>query len=275
MRQLLAASTVLLTSFVLPSTPAWAEQTGRMSVSVVATGKDSTQSQGEHSEATFTYKAAFTIELKSDGEASDINMYDPDYQAKALEAANATMAKMQAALRGEFSDEEGEDVEPDNRYVLFTGDMQCPATLSIVVNEKLEGAYADVGGMQPYTMTYTATSEGLQQERDMLCVTGMSVLDIKDDTLYRSTIGFPEVTGHYVFSEANRGNIQDDTESRHNALPPVVGDYVFNTLRVAPTSGSVKTQLKLTAPVVTRPGTYDGYDGSVDVEITWDFTVEE
>jgi hypothetical protein len=108
----------------------------------------------------------------------------------------------------------------------------------------------------------------------MLCVTGTSVLDIKDNILYRSSLGFPEVTGHYVFQEENRGNLQDNPESRGNALPHIVSDYLFKTLQVAPSSGHVKTQLTPTEPVVTRIGTYDGYQGKIDVEITWDFEME-
>jgi hypothetical protein len=267
---------VLAGSFFLFSVSTFAaEQTGRMSVSIIASGTDSTRSEGESSKATFTYKAAFAATLKSDGEPSEINMYDPDYAEKAMAAANANMAKIQAALRGEFSDDEEEEVEPDNRYVFFMGDMQCPSTLEISVEERMEGEYADVGGMQPYTMTYTANSSGEQPERDMLCVSSTSVLDIKDGMLYRSSLGFPEVTGHYVFHEANRGNLQDDNESRHSALPTIVSDFVFDTLRVAPVRGHVKTTLVPTTPVVTRINNFGGYEGSIEVDITWDFEVGE
>jgi hypothetical protein len=201
-------------------------------------------------------------------------MYDPQYAEKAMAAANASMAKVQAALRGEFSDDE-EEPEPENRYLFFLGEMDCPGTLSIEVDERLEGEYADVGGMQPYTITFTAKSSGASQELNMLCIGNTSVLDIKDNILYRRGVGFPEVTGHYVYHETNRGNLQDNPDSRHNALPPVVSDYVFNTLQVAPASGHAKTTLKPTEPVLTRINAFDGYEGSVDVEITWQFEMLE
>jgi hypothetical protein len=153
--------------------------------------------------------------------------------------------------------------------------MDSPTTLSKEVDERLEGEYADVGGMQPYVISFTAKSSGAPQELSMLCVGNTSVLDIKDDILYRSNIGFPEVTGHYVYHETNRGNLQDNPESRHNALPQVVSDYVFNTLRVAPARGHAKTTLKPTEPVLTRINSYGGYEGSVDVEITWNFEMVE
>jgi hypothetical protein len=149
--------------------------------------------------------------------------------------------------------------------------MDCPSTLSVEINEELEGAYADVGGMQPYAMTYTATSEGTSLERNMLCVANNSVLDTKDNLLYRSTIGFPEVAGHYVYQEKNRGNLQDDPQSMHSALPQIVADHVFSTLRVASVSGHKKTTLTPTSPVVTRTSAFDGYAGSIDVEIIWSF----
>jgi hypothetical protein len=270
---LVTASIAFLMINSLCSPLAMAEQTGRMSVTVIATGTDSTSSEGESTEGTFSYRATFTTTLQSDGEASDFNMYDPNAAEKAMATANASMAKMQAALRGEFSDEE--EPEPDNRYVFFMGQMDCPSTLSIEVDERLEGLYADVGGMQPYTITYNARSNGASQELMMLCIGSNSVLDIKDNVLYRSNLGFPEVTGHYLYQEANRGNLQDDPESRHNALPQVVSDYVFNTLRVAPASGHVKTTLKPETPVLTRINVYGGYEGTVDVDLTWSFEVTE
>ena len=270
---LVPASLSLMIANTLCSPFVMAEQTGKMSVTVIASGNDSTSSEGESTEGTFSYRASFTATLQSDGEPSDFNMYDPNAAEKAMATANASMAKVQAALRGEFSDEE--EPEPDNRYVFFMGQMDCPATLVIEVDERLEGQYADVGGMQPYTMTYTANSNGESQELMMLCIGSNSVLDIRDDVLYRSNLGFPEVTGHYLYHEANRGNLQDDPQSRHNALPQVVSDYVFNTLRVAPASGHVKTTLKPATPVLTRINTYGGYEGTVDVEITWSFEVTE
>src|SRR5687767_911394 len=132
----------LLTLNVLPGSAVAAEQSARMSVTVIASGADSTRSEGESSKGTYTYKAAFTTTLQTDGEPSDVNMYDPQYAEKAMAAANASMAKVQAALRGEFSDDE-EEPEPDNRYLFFTGQMDCPTTLSIEVDERLEGEYAD------------------------------------------------------------------------------------------------------------------------------------
>src|SRR5688572_12707673 len=214
---LVPASLSLMIANTLCSPFVMAEQTGKMSVTVIASGNDSTSSEGESTEGTFSYRASFTATLQSDGEPSDFNMYDPNAAEKAMATANASMAKVQAALRGEFSDEE--EPEPDNRYVFFMGQMDCPATLVIEVDERLEGQYADVGGMQPYTMTYTANSNGESQELMMLCIGSNSVLDIRDDVLYRSNLGFPEVTGHYLYHEANRGNLQDDPQSRHNALP--------------------------------------------------------
>ncbi len=273
MRNLFVSASLSLLASAFCSSITLAEQVGKMSVTVIANGVDSTKSEGERTKGTFSYRASFTTTLTSDGEPSDINMYDPQYAEKALATANASMAKMQAALRGEFSDEE--EPEPDNRYVFFMGQMGCPATLQIEVDERLEGEYADVGGMQPYTITYNAKSNGQEQELMMLCVGSNSVLDIKDNVLYRSNIGFPEVTGHYIYHEQNRGNLQDNEEARHNSLPPEISEYVFNTLRVAPASGQKKATFKPKQPVLGRINAYGGYDGSVNVDITWKFEVSE
>lgn len=40
------------------------------------------------------------------------------------------------------------------------------------MDERLEGEYADVGGMPPYTMTFTANYIGNAAECSMLCIDG-------------------------------------------------------------------------------------------------------
>lgn len=246
-----------------------AEQRATMSVSVIARGEDSTKSEGEWSKGSFSYYASFTATLDTDGEPGSVNMHDPEYGEKAMAQAQLAMEKVQNAMEGKFSDEE--EVEAEARFLLYTGQLDCPATVSVKIEEKVEGAYADVGGMQPYTQTFTAESTGNRDQLNMLCVGSSSTLDIKDNILYRSALGFPGVTGHYVFNETNRGNIQDDRNAQHKALPTIVSDWVFNTLRVAPVKGTTKTTLTPTEPVLTRVGVYDNYKGKVDVEITWDW----
>ena len=259
----------LLATVCLTSPVVHADETARMSVTVIASGTDSTRSEGEWSKGTFSYHSTFTITLTTDGQPSSVNMYDPEYGQKMMAQAARDMEKMQNAMQGKFSDEE--EVEPEERYLMYIGQIDCPVTLSMKVDEKVEGAYADVGGMQPYTQTFTAESTGNANERNMMCVGNTSVLDIKDNKLYRSALGFPGVVGHYVFHEANRGNIQDDKNSQNRALPPFIADYLFKTLQVAPPKGHHKATLKPTEPVLTRVGVYGGYEGTVDVDITWDF----
>lgn len=272
MRTSLTSISLLLIGLgLVGGTAAASEQRAVVSVHIVARGSDSARAGSEWSKATFSYEAELAIPLQSDGELGDMNMYDPQFAEKLVAQANATMARMQAAFRGEFSDEE--EVEPDERYMLFTGEMGCAASLNIKVNERLEGEYNDVGGMQPYTMTYSAQSSGAQHERDMLCVTGTGMLDVKDNVFYRGGLGLPEVTGHYVFHEKNRGNLQDDKEARQNALPRIVAEYLHSAMQVAPVKGHVKTTLEPVEPVVTRITGYDSYEGSIDVELSWDFKI--
>lgn len=248
---------------------AHAEEQARMSVTVIAKGSDSTRSEGEWSKGTFSYQAEFTTTLHSDGEPGNVNMYDPEYAQKATADAARNMEKIQNAMNGKFSDEE--EVEPENRYLLYMGQIDCPATFTAKIDEKVEGEYADVGGMQPYTQTFKADYTGNANERNMICVGNNSVLDIKDNQLYRSNLGFPGVTGHYIFSEANRGNRQNEPASPHKALPTVISDYLFKTLQVNTPSGEHKTTLTPTEPVLTRVGVFDNYQGSIDLVIRWNF----
>lgn len=246
-----------------------AEEQARMAVTVIATGTDSTRSEGEWSKGTFSYQAEFTTTLTSDGEPGTANLYDPEYAQKAAAEAARTSKKIQDAMQGKFSDEE--ETEAEAKFLTFMGQIDCPSTFMAKVNEKVEGEYADVGGMQPYTQTFTANYIGDANDRNMICVGNNSVLDIKDNTLYRSTLGFPGVTGHYLFSEANRGNRQDEPNSQHKALPTIVSDYVFKTLQVNKPSGEHKATLTPTEPVLTRIGVYDNYQGKIDIEIRWQF----
>lgn len=125
--------------------------------------------------------------------------------------AQRDMEKIQNAMQGKFSDEE--ETAPDERYLMYIGQMDCGASVEIHVQEKVEGAYADVGGMQPYTQTFNAHSNGTKDE--------------------------------------------------------------LNMLRVAPAKGTKKTTLTPTEPVLTRVGPYGGYQGKVDVEISWDFVQQK
>ena len=266
---LLSAAIALPLATLPLANKAQADEVATMTLVLTASGTDSTQSDGEWSKASFRYQAKFSIPLQTDGVPSSVNMYDPEYAQKAMADAQRAMEKVQNAMQGKFSDEE--EVEPEERYLMYIGQMDCPASVEIHVQEKVEGAYADVGGMQPYTQTFNAHSNGTKDELNMLCVGNSSTLDIKDKVLYRSNIGFPGVIGHYVSSEANRGNIQDDRNAQHNALPKILSEYLFNTLRVAPVQGAKKITLKPTEPVVTRVGTYGGYDGTLNVDISWNF----
>lgn len=269
-RPLHTLTTAALTSlFALPCPAVLAEQTARMTVTVTATGEDATKSQGEWSKGTFSYRAHFSADLQTDGAPTSVNMHDPEYAQKAMAQAQRDMTKIQNAMQGKFSDEE--ETAPDERFLLYTGQLDCPASLTIDVNEKVEGAYADVGGMQPYTQTFTGKSAGTKDELNMLCVGNSSTLDMKDSILYRSNVSFPGLTGHYIFTEANRGARQDDAHAQHNALPKIVSELVFNTLRVAPTKGSKHLTLTPTEPVVGRVGVYENYTGKLEVDIEWDF----
>ena len=98
----------------------------------------------------------------------------------------------------------GED-EPDevveNPYLMFTGRANCRLEAKIRIDNRVEGSFADVQGMVPYTETAQA-----QQTRreDMYCPMLQVVLDQRNGRVWTHVMAIDSANGVSVRSEKGR-----------------------------------------------------------------------
>jgi hypothetical protein len=174
-----------------------------------------------------------------------------------------------AAEPAEAFDADAEEAPPDERYLTYIGWIGCPTEISIRVDNRLEGAYADVAGMIPYEATEAADWRGTDTDRNALCVSYTTVLDTKSDTFYTDGAGMPLVRGVSTYREPGR-RPDERSEGELAALPGVVGSFLFDTLRVAPLAGTKRATLALDRPL-SRTAAHLGVRGRgprhVDVEV--------
>lgn len=163
-----------------------------------------------------------------------------------------------------------EETPPDERYLNYIGWIGCPSEITIQVDNRLEGAYADVGGMVPYTHTDVADRHGTPTDRESLCVYYSIVLDTKADMLYTDGFAMPQVIGTSTDSEPRRGEPQRTPDAQLSAIPPGVAEFLRDVLLVRPLSGTKHGTVKLARPYMPRPP-ISTYSGQVEVDVSWKF----
>jgi hypothetical protein len=163
-----------------------------------------------------------------------------------------------------------EEAPPDERYLMYIGWIGCPSEISVQIDNRLEGAYADVQGMVPYTATRKADWQGTPTDRSTLCVSYTTVLDTKGDKLYTDGFAVPQVQGTSTETEERRAQPDQAFEGQIPALPPAAAEFVRDALLVRTLSGSKRGTVKLDRPYMSRPPISE-YSGEVEVEVTWNF----
>ena len=162
-------------------------------------------------------------------------------------------------------DEEAEEEEA--RYLSYFGYEGCPTEISIQVDQRSEGAYADVAGMIPWTTTQTADTKGTDHDRMMQCLAATTVYDLKDKTISTDGFGTPGLRGRYHSRDKLQGETINDKAEINGSKEAL--EWVSQQLRQAPASGTRSTVLK---PREAGKGT-DGAvtDGQIKVSVTWKF----
>lgn len=157
--------------------------------------------------------------------------------------------------------------EDDDRYLNYFGYEGCPTQIAIKIDQRHEGAYADVAGMIPWTTTQAADTKGTDHDRMMQCLAATTVYDIKDKTIYTDGFGTPAIRGRYHSKDKMQGEtVNDDAEimGTKEAL-----EWVSQLLRHAPASGSKSTVLKPSDAGKRTDGAVT--DGQIKVSVTWRF----
>jgi hypothetical protein len=162
------------------------------------------------------------------------------------------------------------EAPPDERYLMYIGWIGCPSEISVQIHNRVEGAYADVQGMVPYTNTTEADWHGTPTDRNSICVNYTSVLDTKADMLYTDGFAIPQVQGKSTNMETRRAQPEAVSEGQISALPSAAANFIRDALLVRPLSGSKRGTVKLDRPYLSRAPISD-YSGQVDVEVSWKF----
>ena len=159
------------------------------------------------------------------------------------------------------------DAEEDNRYLNYFGYEGCPTQIAIKIDQRSQGAYADVSGMIPWTTTQTADTTGTDHDRMMQCLSATTVYDFKSKTIFTDGFGTPGVRGRYHSKDKLQGETVNDNAEIGGSKEAL--EWVANLLRQAPASGSKSTVLK---PREAGKGS-DGAvtDGQIKVSVTWRF----
>lgn len=160
-----------------------------------------------------------------------------------------------------------EEAEDEARYLNYFGYEGCPTEIDIRIDQRSEGAYADVAGMIPWTTTQTGQSKGTDIDRKMQCLAATTVYDLKAKTIYTDGFGTPGVRGRYV----SKDKLQGETV---NADAEIIGssealEWVAQQLRQAPASGTKSAVLKPKNAANLPAGAK--LEGQIKVSLSWRF----
>jgi hypothetical protein len=269
-----------------------AEQQARLTIEITVTGNESAGAGpgSDWGKATISQHYRLETTVKTDGVLSSVNAKDPQYAEKALAQAARDRARIRAVQQRLDAagvgapppssagadapvadvDLDAEEPAPDERYLTYIGWIGCPSEIAIRIDDRLEGAYADVAGMVPYTQSYAADWSGTATDRTSLCVHYTVVLDTKARMLYTDGLALPQIMGTATYTEPSRAAPVQRTEEPLPGLPPAAAEFVQAALLVRPLSGSTRGTVTLAQPYLPRPPIQQ-YSGQVDVELSWTF----
>lgn len=209
---------------------------------------------------------------RPDFSAAMTAMSSPEFVCQQSSGGNPQ--KLRECLRAQGVDEtpaavdpDEPEVEADERFLMFIGFDGCANELSFTIDDRLEGAYADVNGMIPFVVTHQADWHGTPTDRRMHCVYNDLVYDTKAKTIYTNGMPMPEIRGSSVRSERGRGEQRSEGGL---PVPAAVTKFIFDTLRVAPMSGTRRGTVRFDGPYLSPPP-IQTYSGSASVELNWKF----
>lgn len=196
----------------------------------------------------------------------------PEFVCKQQSAGDAARERecLKAAGVGSATgsvDPDAPEESEDERYLIYIGWIGCPSQISLKMDDRLQGAYADVAGMIPYTETYKADWNGTPTERSALCVHHDLVLDTKARTIYTNGAAIPEIRGRSVRAERGRAEQSFDGVL---PMPPGIAEFLYETLREAPLSGTRRGIVRFDRPYRCPPPITQ-YSGAATVDVSWKF----
>ncbi len=174
----------------------------------------------------------------------------------------------QAAASG--AAEEDEPQADDYRYQTYAGDQSKLADVLITFNDRAEGAYADVGGMVPWTETHTASYRGNDVDRKLAALNQFEY-DVRENKFYTRQVGLPGARGRYTYKDRLHGAPTVNDNAEMIGVGEAI-DWAMAQIRDGvPASGSKSTVLK---PARARGGVVTSgatSSGAIKVSVSWKF----
>ncbi len=160
-----------------------------------------------------------------------------------------------------------EEAEADLRYLEYYPYDGCESDARITVDRKVTGAYSDIQGLVPYSVTRIADHRADAHMRQFVCYLGSVVVDVKEETFYTDGLSALEAPGTEVREYRGRPT---ERRSTTMTLQSEIAEWMQAELRKAPLSGRRDTTITLTRD---ESGAFPvgDYSGSADVELTWRF----
>lgn len=242
-----------------------AEETARLTIELSVTGSEQQRSSSSPDFADGRFDEHYRISLTtfSDGELGNVNTFDPQFAERMIAMAAAVQQQLANAAAGIAVEELAED--DDYRYLSYFGQGECDSDVRVRIEREIDGAYSDVQGMVPYSVTQRADYRGDATTRMMLCLSGSLVVDVKGGEFFAQGIGIPAASGSV------RRSVEGRPEERSEAsLTPhaEVAEWLQAQLRRAPLEGRREATLPLTRNLSgDQPAT--GFSGSANVMLSW------
>ena len=165
------------------------------------------------------------------------------------------------------------DADEEERFLHYAGHPDCAGEIDIRVDNVSEGAYADVGGMVPFTDTKEARYAGNEIERSSLCLSQQLVYDVKEDRIFMPAFTFAAARGLHRRTE--RWQLRTSTADVEVGGFAEMQQWVAGQLRRAAASGSGSVVLPSPdRPLVGMATAGAAFEGGIEVRLRWRFEPE-
>ena len=171
---------------------------------------------------------------------------------------------------GTVADSDGDDGSETPRYLHFLGAPNCKAVVEVMVDNRSDGAYADVAGMTRTSFVEKGNGKTADALRSLLCVGQQLVYDLQTRRIDIQAVGLPPARGFSEYRE--NGGVRISSQDSELGGFKELGDWATRQLRQAPASGTRRATLPVPQnPIVGVATAGAKFSGGIDVTMSWSF----
>lgn len=236
-----ATPLALCSLLLLAAGPAVADVAGTLSLEIDIQGEQTWHIGRDHGSAHVSEHYRLSIPLRAEDDLMDVNPLAP------------------------FAASDGRA-----RYRFFLGAPECRAEIDVRIDNRAEGAYADVQGLVPFVATKQAHYQGTDVERALLCQSQQLVHDVHAGSVDLLAIALQPARGTYAHRERDRVRAHE-TQAAMGGFPSLL-DWVTQQLRDAPATGTRQAVLPVPDFALLGPATAGAqFEGGMQVSLRWSF----